>query len=343
MHSNYQISAEQQRRFCDLLNQVDTSLLNEDVYSDRYLLHLLNHKVYYVKIYAAVLNHALQASAIQPQQLTFVDYGAGNGLLGFFAAFCNFKSVFLVDTDPSFTASAAQLQTELSLKTDGIVTGELAALKDFLKDKKPDIIAGTDVIEHIYNLPLFFEQLHELNPDLVTVFTTASNPLNPFKTKSLVKIQLRDEYEGGTPDDYLLFGEQSSKPFLEIRKEIILAKGVHETSAQLLAEATRGMMKEDIEHAAEIFIQTGKLPEKIKHPTNTCHPLTGSWSERILELEEYKSIYNQNGFSLKVIDGFYNVKKKFPQSLLMRFVNAAIPLLRHFIAPFIVLIGKTKD
>ena len=77
------------------------------------------------------------------------------------------------------------------------------------------------MIEHIYNLGIFFKTIQQMNPKMVSVFTTASNPANYFKVRALQKIQLKDEFEGGSPDDHALFGESPLEPFIKIREQII--------------------------------------------------------------------------------------------------------------------------
>ncbi|HMJ47503.1 MAG TPA: class I SAM-dependent methyltransferase, partial [Ferruginibacter sp.] len=235
-----------------------------------------------------------------------IDYGAGNGLLGMFAKHCGFKKVYLTDIDKSFTEGATVLARELDIEIDGIVHGDITDVKNIFTGI-PDAIIGTDVIEHIYDLDIFFSTMYSFNPGIVSVFTTASNPENYFKIRQLKKLQLKDELEGGDPGDFLLFGEHGHESFLKIRKGIINdTASLTSNEVEQIAKATRGYDKNDIVKAVNKYILTKELPMPPSHPTNTVNPLNSSWTERILSLEEYAAIYARHGFSLEIHTGFYD-------------------------------------
>ena len=156
-----------------------------EVSTQKYLSHLLNHKAYYLTIYADVFNKLIKAHGNSTDTIVLLDYGAGNGLLGIFAKFCNFKKVYINDISPSRISAAKKLADQLNISIDGYITGDISAVKSYFKNEKPNAIAGTDVIEHIYNLEVFFKTLQNISPEIVSVFTTASNPHNYFKVKDI--------------------------------------------------------------------------------------------------------------------------------------------------------------
>jgi hypothetical protein len=331
---------EEQTAFCCLLGSVDERMLDQSRYAHRYLCHLLRHKRYYVRIYARVLTLAFQASGDPEKAGLLVDYGSGNGLLGMFAAYCGVGRVILVDRDTEFAEAAVQVSKILGLDQVAQVTGGMEELASLLGRQKPGVIVGTDVIEHIYDLPLFFRQLRMLDPRMVSVFTTASNPRNPFKKRELRRIHYKDEYIGHSPVSGGLNDHNPSISFLEIRKSIIRARGLSDDiSVNKLAALTRGMNRQDIEQAVDDFMKDASLPLTPKHPSNTCDPLSGSWSERLLELHEYEDIYSSNGFALTVLDGFYDDDKDFPLSVIAKLLNFLIPLTRGSLSPFIILVS----
>ena len=47
-------------------------------------------------------------------------------------------------------------------------------------------------IEHIYDLQDFFSNIRQINPDIVSVFTTSANPENYFKVRQLKRLQLKE-------------------------------------------------------------------------------------------------------------------------------------------------------
>ena len=182
-----------------------------------------------------------------------------------------------------------------------------------------------------------------MNPLIVSVFTTASNPANYFKVRVLKKIQLKDELEGGTPDDHALFGESPLEPFLKIREQLIrkYSNELSDVEILVLAKATRGMMGADIKASVEQYRLSGKIPAPAAQ-TNTCNPLNGSWTERILSLEAYISLYNTVGFTCKFYAGFYNDYGHGLMNFVKKLLNAGITTFGKNFSPYIVIVGTKK-
>jgi hypothetical protein len=330
--------------FEQLLEKIDVEKISTDTYCQKYLGHLLSHKRYYLAIYADVLQKLSAHSDKQFQEIILIDFGAGNGLLGIFAKFCGFKKVYVNDIDEKFVTAAANLATQLQIFIDGFITGDIQAVEQYFNAEVPAAIVATDVIEHIYNLEHFFRTIKKINTSIVSVFTTASNPRNYFKIKQLKKLQLKDEYEGGDPDDFILFGDQPLAPFFTTRQEIIRSRldNVNEELLLTLSKATRGMNEKDILDAINDYKSTGKMPSSLAHPTNTCNPLNGSWTERILSLGEYHALYNSSGMNLTVYNGFYNNFKKGWAGVLNKLLNIAVHSPGRHFAPYIIFVGTKK-
>lgn len=325
-----------------MLKGLDADSLHIGDYSNRYLRHLLCHSLYYLDIYAMVLDEVKGHSKRSHTELSLVDYGAGNGLLGIFAKYCGFKKVILCDLDPEFIHAAHAVSTALKVEIDRFVEGDEQTLLSALKGETVHAITGTDVIEHVYNLDRFLSTILEMNPNMVSVFTTASNPDNYFKCRHLRKLQLKDELQGSDPGDFVLAGAESHEAFILIREKII-ASAFPELPAKTLGQlkmATRGLNKQDIIESVQRFLATGVMPSADMHSSNTCNPNTGSWTERILTIEQYKTQYEKNGFSLTVKTGFYNDKT----AGIKKYVNAGRNVITSFAgrktAPFITLIGR---
>ncbi|MGC4101291.1 class I SAM-dependent methyltransferase [Ferruginibacter sp.] len=313
-------------------------------YGRDYFVHLQQNLRYYLHIYAEVLQLTIKKISLAPAAVTLVDYGAGNGLLGLFAKHCGFGRVYINDIEQNFLKAAENLSALLQIPVDGFIAGDIEAVAHELSQQPPQAVVGTDVIEHIYDLDNFFKKLQVLNPQLVTVFTTAANTANWFKTRHIKKLQLKDEYEGGQPGDYTLFGSAPLAPFFIMRKRIIKEYFplLSETEIEELATHTRGLNKESIINAVTKYTTDKKLPALISHPTNTCDPLTGSWTEHLLTVEEYKTIYNGAGYKLTVYNGFYNSYAPGAKALLMNIANTAIKLFGKKLAPFIILVGTAS-
>lgn len=330
--------------FEKLLENVNGKKVTADTYCQKYLGHLLDHKKYYLAIYADVLEKLCLHSEKKREQLSLIDLGAGNGLLGIFAKFCGFDKVYINDIDEKFVEAAKALASILNIGIDGFITGDIKNIQSFFSTQSPDAIIGTDVIEHIYNLDDFFDSIRQLNSSMVTIFTTASNPKNYFKIKRIKKLQLKDEYEGGAPADFALFGDRPLEAFYKIRKEIICTelKTADEATINQLAKATRGMNKADIITAAQVFKVIGKIPKPLSHPTNTCNPLSSSWTERILPVSEYRSLYESHGMHLKIYNGFYNEYRSGIKKILNKLLNISTNIAGIYFAPYIILTGTKK-
>lgn len=327
------------------LETVEVDDISGALYIKKYLAHLLQHKKYYLAIYADVLNKLVRYSTKNRDGILLLDYGAGNGLLGIFAKFCGFKKVFSNDIDAKFIHASEKLSAHLNIAMDGYITGDISAVQAYFKNESPDAVMGTDVIEHIYNLESFLKSLQEMNQSMVSVFTTASNPGNYFKVRMLKKMQLKDELEGGIPDDHIFFGENPLEPFLKTRAQIIRKQmgGLTDVKVLALAKATRGMIEKDIAAAVEQYNISGKLPVP-PNGNNTCDPLNGCWTERILSFKAYTSLYNSCGFETIFYNGFYNVFEIGLKKHLKKILNACIAIFGNRIAPYIIIVGyRNKD
>jgi 2-polyprenyl-3-methyl-5-hydroxy-6-metoxy-1,4-benzoquinol methylase len=339
------ITSKELAGFEALLSSIQADALPVSSYAKRYLQHILDHKKYYCHIYARILSLALQNTQKKKEDICLLDYGAGNGLMGLLAKYCGFGKVFINDLSNDFLTAATELSKALQIQPDGFIEGEIENVQNYFNSFHPDVIVGSDVIEHIYSLEDFFTAVKQVNPAMITVMSTACNPANPFKVRQFKKLQVKDELYGGSPGDHALFGETVIEPFIETRRKIIATCARHKlagTAIHNLTTVTRGFRKDDIENAVEKYILSGMLPVPLAHPTNTCDPLTGSWSERLLGFDEYNAVYANAGFTVEFYDGFYNEYDAGLKSKALLFINKLIPLARHALSPFIILIGRQK-
>lgn len=331
--------------FGEQLKQVKVEQLQLEEYPAQYLHRLLEHQLYYLHMYAAVLNKATEEAGCKKEELIVIDYGCGNGLLGLFAKFCQCKAVYLVDHNAAFLQAALKLSTALAMEVNGFIQGDIEDVENYFINKaKPSAIIGTDVIEHIYNLETFFRSIARINPGMVTVFTTASVTDNYFKSRQLIKLQYKDEHLGSNALHASTNNPFAGLPFKKIREQLIknYAPDLQDEQVLSLSISTRGLQQTDIKKAVDEFKHSGTLPTPPIHATNTCDPITGSWTERLLTIDEYSQLYKQAGFSLKVYNGFYSEWQSGVKALVLGMVNRCIKLLKHkgrFITPFIILVG----
>jgi len=333
----------QARTFSVLLEGINLNDIEAVPYCKKYLGHLLGHRNYYLDMYAAVLEKLLKQCHKPVTEICLIDTGAGNGILSLFASYCGFKSVLLNELDPHFVEAARQLSHQLKIPINAYFTGDLIDCQEAIRDWQPDAIVGTDMIEHIYDPFLFFNAIRNINPKMASVFTTGSNPANPFKVYRLKQLQKKDEWEGGQPADSDLFGHEAHTAYFTWRKKLIseYVGTLSEAELKMLSSGTRGMKWTDIQPVIDAYLHKSQEPVA-DHTNNTCHPITGSWTERLLPLSYYRDIYSRNGFVLKTDPGFYNVHKKGLKAMFRKALNRSIDIFGTRIAPFIFLSGGSK-
>ncbi len=334
------ITTSKVEEFCERLSELNISELGLGNYQNEYLLKLLTYKKYFVSIYATVLNELFANTNKPPKEIFLIDYGAGNGLLGLFAKFCGVGKVVPVDNSPACVGSRQILSEKLNLPLFENINGDTDVLKKYVDDP-PDALLATDVIEHIYDLDKFFSTLQIVNKHLIMIFTTASNDENWWKKKKLMKDQKKDEWKGSGIKN----GSSSNDSFRTVRSNIIKNQipGVSYSELQLLVTHTRGLRKDNIERVCKVYKADGIIPTQIIHPTNTCDPISGSWTERFLSYNEYRALFKRHGFSLTIKYGFYNEFQGGIKGTILKLANYMIKLVGKkggLFSPFIILIGK---
>lgn len=326
-------------RFLNRLKEVEVHSVSSDTYVQQYLEHLLEHAGYYVKIYARVLEMGISSSGKEKENIDLLDYGAGVGLLGIFASFCGFKKVSINDKEPAFLSAALVLSKHFNINNIEFISGGLESGFEYQKWGKPDLLVATDVIEHIYDLDEFLFCCKQWNINMSMVLTTGSNPANRRKVLLLRKLQKRDEWEGNPIDNGNKLAGYEHEAFRSMRKKIILeyAPSMTPEHLEMLTERTRGLIRKDIQEKVLRFVTKGEMPEAPVDPYNTCHPETGSWSERILSFEEYESIFKKHDLLVQFIPGFYNSDKKGLKKILVNATNLLLPIFGMKMAPFIFI------
>ena len=292
-------------------------------YQRGYLQRMLPVLDYYLDIYQHCLSCLASRLDKPVAEATIVDYGGGHGILGIMAKWLGWRQVVYIDLNPEAAKTVSALADAVGLGPDVILTGDSKTLKLWMQvqGETPDAVAGMDVIEHIYCLDAFFGDLASMGEKApLLLFTTASNPRNPFVCRRLRKAMKDDET-----------GTSEIPNFFTLRYEYILSAfpGMDEKIAQRWARDTRGLIYDDILRAVQ-----QNLPNLLADSYNTCDPRTGSWTERILPISDYKDLLQQYGYTLRVENGWYNTHQWFGKRSLARLLNR-INTIR--LAPFIIL------
>lgn len=302
------------------LKALDYGKLPLSDYSRSYILRMLPDLDYYMSIYGRCLHSMLRAGKKEPSELTLVDYGGGHGFLSMAAKRCGVGRVVYVDVNPQAAEAVKVVSAAVGEGPDVVLTGDSSVLRRWCEDNglRPDVLLGMDVIEHIYRLEDFFADLYAVNPGMPMLFTTGSTPYNPWVKRRLHRIMKNDES---------LFRLQ--------RRDFILTQrpDLSHRAALTWADRTRGLVFDDVLKAVR-----DNQPVVLKDRYNTCDPATGSWTERILPVADYRRLLAPYGAHLRVHKGFYNGFRSGIKGIVSRLLNGALLLpLTHWLAPFIIL------
>ena len=273
-------------------------------YNQRYLNDYIQNYTFYIRFYTQVLIAGLRGLPKPPEKSVFIDYGGGSGLFSLLAKQTGFKTVVYNDIYDVSVADAKILSKKTGIQIDYFIGGDIDTLAGETGDLgiSADLICSFEVLEHIYNLDDWFRKAIGIRGSYTLVFSSSANSGNPYIVRRLKKIQRRAEL-AGTEKVWGNKERDTTRPFLEIRKEIIadLCPGVGQEQLKRLAVLTRGYNREDIEKKIIQFRNTGEEPVPVQHPTNTCDPFTGNWSEHLIDFKMLIQSLMINGFEKAVI------------------------------------------
>lgn len=137
------------------------------------------------------------------------------------------------------------------------------------------------------------------------------------------------------------------RSYLGIRREIIssldptLPGGV----IQQLAEATRGLRRDDIAKCVEEYKRTGSISYRADHPTNTCDPYTGNWEERLMDTQYIEALLSREGFDGRILGGYYGFSSRLHKRVKRGILNgllSAFGSMGLLWAPYYVIYAQKK-
>src|SRR5690606_7509840 len=112
-----------------------------------------------------------------------------------------------------------------------------------------------------------------------------------------------------------------------------------------LALATRGLMRPDIDKNVDEFRQRGAISYHMAHPTNTCDPNTGNWSEHLMEFQWLEEVLHKAGFSVQFLPGLYYTHGSLPKKLVKVPLNIMLSIFGRkgmFFAPYYVVFADSQ-
>ena len=294
------------------LGKVNVGELQVSEYSRNALKRVLDAAEYYLEIYRNCLEKVLEMCGLSPEEIIIVDYGGGHGLLSILAKKLGFNKVIYIDYNADALHTVQVLSDILGVAPDVMLQGDVTVLREWCNDNKvkPNALLAMDVIEHIYVLDEFFSELHSISDKMKMVFTTASTPFNKRVVRRLRRAMQEDE-----------LGTTTRKGFWQKRRDYLqeLHPDMSERELDYWADNTRGLIYEDVERAVE-----SQSPNLLLDPDNTCDPANGSWTERILPIDDYRQLLLPYGFTLSVLPGRYNEHRNGAKKMVSGWYNRDI-------------------
>jgi len=310
------------------LIQIDLKQLGISEYNQRYLSEKLANPIGSMQLYSYLLALSLIGNKFPLNRFVFVDYGGGSGCLSLLAKEMGIGRVIYNDIYDVSCNDVKILARATNIDVDDYVCGDIDELINYLKKQSLPInaISSYDVIEHIYDIKSYIKKLRFLSySSFRVIFGSSANIKNPRIRWKLRKIHLEREYK----DRETKWGHKDRdtlNSFLNIRKEIINKYDLKLPlkTTEEIAKSTRGLMKQDIEKCVDEYKTKGEILYKPDHPTNTCDPYTGNWAEHLMELKWLENIFKDEGFEVKILNGYYAYSEFIYKRLIKNTLNIGI-------------------
>jgi 2-polyprenyl-3-methyl-5-hydroxy-6-metoxy-1,4-benzoquinol methylase len=270
---------------------------------------------------AYIVGRSISGSSRPMADMVLVEYGGGVGLHSLLARQLGIGTVVYSDIDHGMCEQAKTIGRELGLQADHYVCGDIDALVQVLEvhQIKADAVTSWDVLEHIYDIDYFLEQLHLIcNRNAVMMLCSGANMFwYPF-AKHAARMQMEADTVG--------LREFGAGAFLKDRIDIIrtLASGLSEDEVQRLGVLTRGLVSRDIAREVDRYRLSGQFPRPIEHATNTCNPHTGSWAERSMNPYYLAEGLGFTGFDATVLPMPFEKTSSLTNNLFRSALNIAI-------------------
>jgi hypothetical protein len=297
--------------------------------------------------YGYVLAWAIAHLEKDKDELVFLDYGGGHGMLSLLAKEYEIGTVVHNDIYSVSCDDAKTIGIALGLEADDYFPGDIDTVLKYFSENRIvcDSVANYDVIEHIYDIDGFLKKLHLLSPGPMSIFlASAANERNPRINRMMMKLHREFENKdrafktGRKPTD-------ATKAIIELRRNIIVKYAPSLSSAEVdkLAVLTRGLVVRDIQEKLDEYRKYDVFPPEPSHPTNTCDPYNGNWFEHLMNPEALASVLDSTGFNTTIKCGFYDQPKNLPRRWVKLVLNVLIRIMGKqglFFAPFFALSAR---
>jgi SAM-dependent methyltransferase len=344
--------ASGRRRLRQKLRELDLESAGLSDYNRRYLGQKLAGVDAQLELDADLLRLCLASWTRPLRDFVLVDYGGGTGILAFLAKEIGIGTVVYEDIYDVSCRDADRVARMLDLELDHVVCGDVEELVSMLHANglAVNAIASYDVLEHIYDVQAHFQELARAPMSAEyfrLVYGSGANIKNRRYVRTVMKVQRAEEYED-RPHEWGHKERDTLRAFLDIRREVIAEYAPELSGEQVewLARATRGLRKDDIERTVDEYRSTGTVSYRPDHPTNTCDPITGNWSEHLMEPHWIEGVLRDAGFEGHTLAGRYSVSGSRPKRAAKQVLNVAIRIFGRralAIAPFYVIYATRRS
>lgn len=233
------------------------------------------------------------------KDICLIDHGAGLGFIGLLAKKMGVGTVICNDIDPLFLEAAQGIARTACGEADRYILGDVDELINELNGICVDSLVSYDVIEHIYDLDLFFSKLcKSSSPPRVLFMSSGANMFSPRYIRKVFPIQRACELT-----------------YASKRTDIIKEKspGLTEVEVRNICSKTRMLIRSEIELVVENYLKTGEIiiPSKKgvnrydPFGTNTVDPETGWWAEHFFNPFYLTKLLRDFDFTAKIKVGYY--------------------------------------
>lgn len=329
------------------VRELDLSVLEISEYNQRYLSGIVRNLRGMLTLNAYLLSLAFAGATKPLGETVFVDYGGGCGILSFLAVELGVGTVIYNDIYDVSCQDARKIGLALQRPAAAYVSGDIDELVQYVRSSslRVDTIVSYDVIEHIYDLGSYFLKLPRLSDgSMRVVFASSANSHNPVINRQRMRVQHEIENKD-RPREWGHKERDALQSYLGIRRDIISAHAPHleQDVVEKLAQATRGLIKHDIERVVDGYCATRSIACSPAHPSNTCDPLTGNWAEHLMDTGEVSKMLSDTGFKVSVLPGYYDSAGKSYKRVIKEALNRAISLSGTYClvaAPYYAICGK---
>jgi 2-polyprenyl-3-methyl-5-hydroxy-6-metoxy-1,4-benzoquinol methylase len=330
--------------FVDLLNEKVKHPLALSEYSQAYLQRILPQAFYFTTIYEFLLQKLSARTGKAIAELTVLDFGGGIGLFSAYLKFRGVKTVYYLDHYEAAYNDAQTLLNRLGFPADAYILG---SFPDF--DLPIDGMLSTDVWEHVYDTQSWQDDVVQRYPNLVQLHATGANPYHFSIASKLKAVHYANEYTD-RPVPVGAKSTDSYRAYFSLRLAYIQSRcpDLQSDDLQFLAKQTRGLIYEDIDKALASYFKENSLGYAPSHPSNTCNPQTGNWSERLYDRKEMQSLAQNVGWQIALHTISYNPSPnklwKKPVVVFMTWWGKLLPRLAPYFLPILVweFFPKTK-